>query len=143
MIRTIACIWVLNLFIAQGLIGWENLQDVKFNWEYRPEVNAKVEMPVFGKKLLSLEGSVIELSGYNIPVTINRKEIILSKEPFASCFFCGGNGGPGSVVQVRFKQVPGRFKQDEIVHVKGKLKLNPDDFDNMVFILTDAEVIGS
>lgn len=133
----------ISFYVSQSLIGWSQFEDVKFKWEYREEVRAKVEMPTFGEKLLSLEGKEIELSGYYLPMVMDRKQIIISKQPFASCFFCGGGGGPESVAEVHFKDSPRRFKQDEIVHVKGTLKLNPDDFDHLVFILTNAKVIDS
>ncbi len=132
---------LLSFFISSGLVGWSYFEDVSFSWEYREEVSAKVEMPTFGRRLMTLDGTQIELSGYYLPMELDRKRIIISKQPFASCFFCGGAGGPETVAEIQFSKAPRAFKPDEIVHVKGKLKLNPDDFEHLVFILTDAKVI--
>jgi hypothetical protein len=129
--------------IAFALIGWSNFEGVRFHWEYRDEVGAEVQMPTFTKKVLALEGKEIELQGYYLPMDLKRKHVILSKDPFSSCFFCGGAGGPETVAEVHFKEVPPRFAPDQIVFVRGILKLNPDDFDHLVFIIEDAQLISS
>ena len=59
----------------------------------------------------------------------------------SQCFFCGG-GGPESVAEVNFAKDPGRFQVDDLITVKGKLKLNSDDLDHINFILTDAVLIS-
>ena len=44
----------------------------------------------------------------------------------SQCFFCGG-GGPESIAEVNFAKDPGKFQVDDLVTVRGKLKLNFDD----------------
>ncbi len=56
------------------------------------------------------------------------------------CFFCGG-ASPASVAEIYFKVKPPRFKADQIIAVRGILKLNDSDIDHMNFILNDAELI--
>ncbi len=129
---------ILILSLHQDLIGWSVFEDATFRWEYREEVGAQVEMPVMGQKLNSLDGTEIELAGFYLPMDMERKHIIISKQPYASCFFCGGDAGQESVAEIRFVQKPPRFTVDEIVHVKGRLRINPDDFDHLVFILEEA-----
>jgi hypothetical protein len=131
----------LFTLLSTGIFGWSVFQDVTFEWEYREEVGAQVQMPVFGPKLTYMDGKQIELSGYYLPMVLNRRQIIISKQPYSSCFFCGGESGPESVAEVHFIEEPPRFKVDEIVHVKGRLRLNPDDFDHLVFILEEAELV--
>ena len=58
----------------------------------------------------------------------------------SQCFFCGG-GGPESVAEVNFATDPGRVKVDDLITVKGKLKLNTEDLDHINFILTDAVLV--
>ena len=67
-------------------------------------------------------------------------DIILSKDPMSQCFFCGG-GGPESVAEVDFAKDPGAFQVDDLITVRGKLKLNSDDLDHINFILTEAVLI--
>jgi hypothetical protein len=59
----------------------------------------------------------------------------------SQCFFCGG-AGPESIVEVNFARELPKFQIDDLVTVKGKLKLNIDDMDHVNFILTDAVVIS-
>lgn len=121
--------------------GWEVLSNVTFESRYVAEFNQEIDSPVFGNQLISLEGNRITLSGYYIPAELTEQDgIILSKQPNASCFFCGG-AGIESVVEVQFKEEPRHFKIDEIVTVSGTLQLNADNFDHLIFILNDAQEI--
>ena len=132
---------ILLFTLNGGLIGWSTFESVTFQWKYNEDLGAQIQMPHFGREILELEGTEIELSGYYLPLEINRYHIIISKQPFASCFFCGGDNGPESVAEIHFSEKPPRMQADEIVHVRGKLKLNPDDFDHMVFILEEARIV--
>ena len=81
------------------------------------------------------------LGGYYLPLEYDRKTIVLSKLPFASCFFCGGNVGQETIAEIQFADKTRRFMPDEIIKVRGKLKLNNSDFDHFVFILEEAELL--
>lgn len=81
------------------------------------------------------------MRGHYIPFDlVTRNAVVISKHPYAACFFCGG-AGPESVVEVVFKVKKAKFKMDQVVTVKGKLKLNDSDVDRMTFILQEATVI--
>jgi uncharacterized membrane protein YcgQ (UPF0703/DUF1980 family) len=88
------------------------------------------------------EGKIVTVSGFYIPLDMNASNIaVLSKFPMAECFFCGG-AGPESIVVGYLKNKPNRkIKTDEIVKIRGKLKLNENDIDELNFILQDAEII--
>ena len=101
----------------------------------------EVEIPVFDKDVKKLEGTEITLTGHYLPLEIEGNRIIISMLPYASCFFCGGGVGQESVAEVVFKNVQRPFKMDELITVKGKLELNVDDYEHLVFILRDAKVI--
>jgi hypothetical protein len=58
----------------------------------------------------------------------------------SQCFFCGG-GGPESIAEVTFKGTPSKFQVDDMITVKGKLKLNINDVDHVNFILLDAVLV--
>ena len=98
--------------------------------------------PKFPEELKAFEGKLVTLSGFYIPLDMNNSEIaVVSKFPNAECFFCGG-AGPESIVVGYLKKKPGRrVKMDEIVKIRGRLKLNEDDIDELNFILYDAELI--
>lgn len=122
------------------LIGWNNFEGTTFEWKYIESEGAEIQIPTFPTKVKMLEGKEIELSGYFLPLDIGNKNIVISENPYASCFFCGGNVGAETVAEIQFKGPAPRFKLDEIVHVKGRLKLNERDLDHLTFILSDAVI---
>ncbi|MEM6800174.1 MAG: DUF3299 domain-containing protein [Bacteroidota bacterium] len=136
---------VHNLFflsyLSLQLIGWSTFAGTSFEWVYVEKEGAEVQIPHFPAKVKQLEGKEIELSGHFLPFEIGTNSIILSQFPYASCFFCGGTAGAESVAEIQFPHSPPNFKLDQIVHVKGKLKLNERDLDHLTFILTDARIV--
>lgn len=98
--------------------------------------------PKFPDELKAFEGKLVTISGFYIPLEMNNSEIaVVSKFPNAECFFCGG-AGPESIVVGYLKKKPSqRLKMDEIVKIRGRLKLNEDDIEELNFILLDAEII--
>ena len=64
---------------------------------------------------------------------------VLSRNPNATCFFCGG-GGPETVVDIKVK--PGQIKQykmDERKTFRGILQLNPTNIKHFTYVLKMAE----
>lgn len=119
-------------------LTWEMLTDVDFKDVYVEELDAYYWKPTFGKSIKDLEGKEVFITGYIIPVDLDENFYVLSRYPYANCFFCGG-AGPESVVDLRFKEKEGKaYKTDERVTFKGKLKLNASDIYEMNYILEDA-----
>jgi hypothetical protein len=54
------------------------------------------------------------------------------------CFFCGG-AGPESVMEVYAKEAI-KYTTEAII-IKGKLELNSNDVNQLMYILNDAEMI--
>lgn len=131
----------LLLFFPPQVSGWEVFLDTRFKWEYVEEFGMEVEVPIFSKSVKSLENTEITLTGHYLPLDLEGDRVIISKLPYASCFFCGGGAGQESVAEVVFDQVQRPFRADELLTVKGRLQLNLDDYEHLVFILTDAKVI--
>ncbi len=131
----------LLLILPNQVAGWEAFQDTRFKWQYAEEFGMEVEVPVFGREIKELDGTEITLTGHYLPLDLEGNRIIISKLPYASCFFCGGGVGQESVAEIEFNTVQRPFRMDELVTVKGTLKLNEDDFEHLVFILKDAKVI--
>ena len=134
---------LINLLLVSfsQVAGWEIFADTRFKWQYAEEFGMEVETPIFNKKIEELEGKEITLTGHYLPLELDGERIIISKLPYASCFFCGGGVGQESVAEVVFNTVQRPFRMDELITVKGRLKLNEDDYDHLVFILEDAKVI--
>lgn len=95
--------------------------------------------PEFGSKIKALEGKEIQIRGYMIPVDPSANIFVLSANPMAACFFCGGSG-PESIIQLKLKN-PRKFITDEVWTVKGTLKLNADNIEELNYILQNTETV--
>lgn len=129
-------------FFGQGnpqTIGWKDLQDVRFKKKFNKQENMFFLYPEFGERVKALEGKEIQIRGYMIPVDPSENVFVLSANPMAACFFCGGSG-PESIIQLKLKQ-PRRFATDEIWIVKGTLKLNADNLEELNYVLINTETV--
>jgi len=121
------------------LITWNTLADVKYQRRLNEEYDLYFMYPAFGAKVKSLEGKLIRIRGYMIPVDEYGRRYVISARPMAQCFFCGG-AGPESLIELQLKKNGLRFKTDEIRTVTGILRLNGNDIDHLSYILTAVEV---
>lgn len=119
-------------------LTWKLLADVEFKDMYIEELDAYYWQPNFGAAVQAMEGEEVYITGYIIPVDYDEDFYVLSRYPFANCFFCGG-AGPESVIDLRFKSKTRTYKTDERLTFKGKLQLNKDDVYQMNYILEGAE----
>lgn len=119
---------------------WPSLGQVKFKQKYDELLGLNVDYPIFSKSVKRLEGQEITLRGYIIPTDgyKNHKEFVFSAYPYSMCFFCGG-AGPESVIEVEAKN-PIQYSAEPIV-IRGKLKLNEDDPNALIYKLTEVEVM--
>ena len=124
---------------AQTKVTWETLADVQFTDKYMKEEEAYYLYPHFGASVKALEGKEVFLEGHMLPIDPKEGIYILSMNPFASCFFCG-QAGPESIVELKLKPGHPRFKMDQVIMIKGKLRLNQDDIYQCNYILEEAEV---
>lgn len=119
-------------------LTWQVLSDVEFKDVYLEELDAYYWMPTFGPQVIAAEGKDFHITGYMIPVDVDEDFYVLSRYPFANCFFCGG-AGPESVIDLRF---PGKsvraYQTDERLTFRGTLRLNSDDVYQMNYILDGA-----
>jgi hypothetical protein len=119
-------------------VDWPFLAKVEWNEKYFEAYDETVWYPNFSKEITALNGKLIEIKGYVIPVDVESGYYVLSANPFASCFFCG-NAGPESVMELQFApSMKNVFKTDEVATFKGKLKLNWDDLEHCNYILQNA-----
>lgn len=123
---------------------WELFASTHFEEKLNRSMGMHFYYPRFTTNLLAFQGKIIELEGFYIPLDLeNSRTMVLSKYPMAECFFCGGSG-PESIALVHLKTPPGRrLKMDQIVRVKGTLKLNATNVKEMTFIISNAEFISN
>ena len=141
----VACLTVLILASFTSVREdnmWALFAKTRFIEKLNREFGMYFLYPKFPEELKAMEGKVVTVSGFYIPLDMNNSDIaVVSKFPNAECFFCGG-AGPESILVGYLKKKPARrIKMDEIVKIRGKLKLNELDIDELNFILLDAEVI--
>jgi uncharacterized membrane protein YcgQ (UPF0703/DUF1980 family) len=122
---------------------WGMFMKTRFVEKLNREFGMYFLYPIFSDELKAMEGKEISVTGFYIPLDmITSKYAVLSKFPNAECFFCGG-AGPESIVVAYLKKTPAkRIDVDEIITIKGKLKLNDSDIDELNFILLDAEIVN-
>lgn len=120
---------------------WNEFAKTKFEPRYYEKIGEYIFYPTFSPELKAMAGKEFTVEGFYVPFAPeDGNYIILSKLPMSQCFFCGV-GGPETILEVNFKGALPRFNNDDLVTVKGKLKLNADDIDHMNFIMTEAVVI--
>ena len=123
---------------AQDRNDWNLLADASFNEIFVKELYTFKSLLIVDDHIKLLEGKELVITGYYIPVAVEENAIILSKTPFASCFFCG-SAGQETVIDIRFTEpLKKRFTADDKISVKGKLRLNSEDWDNLSFRLEEA-----
>lgn len=145
-IRTVNVLLFLLLIagtaVAQKKDTWSVFAKTKFEPKYYENLKEYLFYPEFPAELKAMEGKEITIEGFYVPFGPEDGEyIIISKYPQSQCFFCGG-AGPESIAEVKFSKSPPKFQVDDLITVKGKLKLNAEDVDHVNFILTDAVLVS-
>ncbi len=123
---------------SQTRITWETLEDVRFSEKYSVEEASYYYYPHFGSTVKALEGKEVYLKGYILALDPEEDYYLLSRNPMASCFFCG-TGGPESIVELKLQPDQRRFRMDQVVTIKGKFRLNSEDIYQCNYIFEEAE----
>lgn len=119
---------------------WKTLAKITYKKEYDAFLGFKIDKPVFSPEIVALEGKEVTVKGFIIPTDgyKSHKEFVFSAFPYSMCFFCGG-AGPESVMEVLASE-PITYTADPIT-LKGKLKLNGDDVNKLMYALTEARMV--
>ncbi len=135
----IGCL-TLATSVVWGQNVWQTLAKITYTKQYDELMGFKVDVPVFSADVKALAGKEITLKGYIIPVEgyKGHKEFIFSAFPYNMCFFCGG-AGPETVMEV-FAKEPIQY-QAESITLKGRLKLNDKDINQLMYILENAVLV--
>lgn len=127
---------------AQTKDVWNEFAKTKFEPKYYEKIGEYLFYPNFTADLKSLEGKEVTLQGFFVPFAPEGESyIIISKYPMSQCFFCGG-AGPESIAEIAFAENSEKFKVDDLITVKGKLKLNAEDIEHANFILQEAVLVS-
>ena len=134
-----------SVFQKEGdafIVPWKYLMSVKFEEQYNEKMGMEVSLPIFSDTLKMLDGKKVQVEGFYIPVdeTGNEKIVILSAYPFAQCFFCGKAGVESIIDILSPKKLP-VLKVDTKIKFRGRLKLNRDNFDYLIYVLEEAEMV--
>lgn len=123
-------------------LKWDHLLNVKFTKQYSEDLGFEVDLPLFTDTLLALNGKQVIAEGFYIPVdeTGDESIVILSAYPFAQCFFCGAAGAESVIDVLNIGKLP-RLKLDQKIKFKGRFRLNKDNFDFLIYVLEEAELI--
>jgi len=121
-------------------VSWKTLQNIKFVKKFYKEIDGEMQAPVFTEELKKLDGKLVQVEGYVVPVDDKGKYVALSAYPYAACFFCG-KAGPASVMTVKFKKKNKSYRTDDYVQFRGYLRLNYDDINEFYYILNESEEI--
>lgn len=125
--------------MAQQSITWDQLTDVKFSKKYDANLGIELLSASFGESVKALDGKEIIIKGYIIPLDPLGTQYVISRNPMASCFFCGGSG-PETVAELRLhpKSIR-RYATDELLSFKGILKLNESNSASLNYVILNAE----
>ena len=133
-------ITVSNNGYSQLKLTWKDVIDVYAKEVSFSEKNPALAIKGQGKSLKDIEGKVITITGYFLDLDPDGEWFMVSKNPFATCFFCGG-AGPETVMELmKFKNVKKKFKTDDIVEVTGTLKMIVENEDDVGFVLYNTKV---
>ena len=134
-------LFTVSVFAQTKPDAWSMFAKTKYEPKYLEKLGEYQFYPTFTAEVKALEGKEISIEGFYVPFAPEEGNyIILSMLPMSQCFFCGV-GGPETIVEVNFKGALPKFNNDDLVTVKGKLKLNADNIDHMNFIITEAVII--
>lgn len=141
---------VICLILGFGLLApisaqdgvWKTLSQLTYKKEMDDFLGFKIDKPVFSEPIKALEGEEIRVKGYIIPVEgyKDQTEFVFSAYPYSMCFFCGG-AGPETVMEVEARESV-KYTADPIT-IKGRLELNADDINSLMYKLTDAREVSA
>jgi len=118
-------------------LNWNILGDIKYVSKKDPRYG-EISFPVVNLKLKVLQGKKITMTGFIVP--IDNKTYALSKNVFASCFFCG-QAGPETIMGIVFKGETPKLKTDQYVTLEGTFRYNENDVDDWIYHIENAVII--
>lgn len=127
---------------AQLQDSWKTLGMVQVNKIYDATLGIEIDKPTVTPIIKSMEGKEVLLTGYIIPLTgkLAQSHFMLSRYPQNMCFFCG-KAGPETAAQVFMKSKKKVAFTEEKIKVKGILRINASDINNLLYTLDQAQIV--
>lgn len=122
---------------AADTLTWKLLGEIKY-LKKKHVSYGEVDFPIINTKLKKLAKKTIVMSGFIVP--IDNKNYALSKNVFASCFFCG-KSGPETIMGIKFKGATPKLKTDTYLTIKGTFRPNEDDVEDWIYNCDNAEIV--
>ena len=124
-------------FVSADTLTWKLLGEIKY-MKKKHASYGEVDFPMINTKLKKLAKKTIVMSGFIVP--IDNKNYALSKNVFASCFFCG-KSGPETIMGIKFKGATPKLKTDTYLTIKGTFRPNEDDVEDWIYNVENAEIV--
>ena len=122
---------------ASDTLNWKLLAQIKYLKKPSKDYPEGVMYPVINSTLKTKNKKPITMSGFIIP--IDNKTYALSKNVFASCFFCG-QAGPETIMGIKFKNPNIKLKTDQYVTLQGTFRYNDSDVDDWIYHIDNAVI---
>ena len=126
-----------RVIVSADTLTWKLLGEIKY-LKKKHASYGEVDFPVINTKLKKLAKKTIVMSGFIVP--IDNKNYALSKNVFASCFFCG-KSGPETIMGIKFKGAKKKKKTDTYLTIKGTFRPNEDDVEDWIYNCDNAEIV--
>ncbi|QEE49387.1 hypothetical protein FUA48_07275 [Flavobacterium alkalisoli] len=127
-----------NTAVFSDTLSWKLLGQIKYIKKSTDDYPEGVMFPVVNPTLKAKSKKTIIMSGFIIP--IDNKSYALSKNVFASCFFCG-QAGPETIMGIKFKNPNMKLKTDQYVTLEGTFRYNDSDVDDWIYHIENAVII--
>lgn len=118
-------------------LTWKLLAQIKYLKKPSKDYPEGVMYPIINTTLKAKNKKTVTMSGFIVP--IDNKNYALSKNVFASCFFCG-KAGPETIMGLKFKNPNMKLKTDQYVTVEGTFRYNDTDVDDWIYHVDNAVI---
>lgn len=126
---------------AQTVLDWSVLsKGISFELPSPEAIFPGFQKATFTSKIRAFDGEKVIITGYLLVLDGTQSTYLLSKNPMASCFFCG-NGGPETILDLQFSQKQS-FEMDELLTVEGVLYLNDDNPNKCYYRIEKADALS-
>jgi hypothetical protein len=119
-------------------ITWKMLGVIKYVKKPHAEYPEGVMFPIVSAQVKTFAKKRVIISGFIIPV--DATTYALSKNVFASCFFCG-QAGPETIAGIKFRGATPRLKTDQFVMLEGTFRYNDRDVEDWIYHMDDAVIV--
>jgi len=127
-----------DMVLATDTLTWKKLGAIKFVKKQHKDYPEGVMFPVVSSTLKASNKKKIAISGFIVP--IDNTTYALSKNVFASCFFCG-QAGPETIMGIKFKGGTPKLKTDQYVTLEGNFRINENDIEDWIYHVEDAVIV--